>query len=157
MIPVDRDEIRSLFSEIVSLFGGINYILQLHEKSYIPARRDPSFILPGSRFIAGTKFSPVIISSCLGRMKKLINTSLKIFIKVHFNRPKIFLLCFYNAYDVNLWEKIWSIIFVEFRHFTEAAILPRHSAKEVFLKVLQYSQETPVLESLCTASGLQFY
>ena len=57
-----------------------------------------------------------------------------------------------------LWcQKIWSDIFVEFRHFTEAAILPRHFAKEMFLKVLQYSQETPVLESLCTASGLQFY
>ena len=28
----------------------INYILQLHVESFIPARRDPSLVLPESRF-----------------------------------------------------------------------------------------------------------
>ena len=36
--------------------------------------------------------------------------SLKISIKVHFNRPKISLLCFYDAYDTNLWEKMFIIL-----------------------------------------------
>ena len=49
----------------------INYILRLHVKSFIPARRDPSFVLPGSRF-AGTKFFHVIASTRLSGMKKLI-------------------------------------------------------------------------------------
>ena len=38
----------------------INFFLRLHEKSFIPARRDPSLVLPGSCF-TGTKFSHVII------------------------------------------------------------------------------------------------
>ena len=71
----------------------INYILRLHVKSFIPAGRDPSIVLPGSRF-AGTKFSHVIPSAHLSGMK--------ISIEVHFNRSKIFLLRFYDAYDANL-------------------------------------------------------
>ena len=39
--------------------SGINYILPLHVKSFIPRRRDSSFVLPGSRF-PKTKFSHVI-------------------------------------------------------------------------------------------------
>ena len=53
----------------------INYILRLHVKSFIPARLDPSFVLPGSRF-SGTKFSHEIASARLSRMKKLINISI---------------------------------------------------------------------------------
>ena len=34
-----------------------NYILRLHVKRFIPARRDPSFVQPGSRF-AGTEIFP---------------------------------------------------------------------------------------------------
>ena len=35
-------------------------------------------------------------------------TPLKKFIEVHFNSSKIFVLCFYDAYDVNLWDKkVW--------------------------------------------------
>ena len=49
----------------------INYIFRLHVKRFIPARRDPSFVQPGSRF-AGTKFSHVIASTRLGGIKKLI-------------------------------------------------------------------------------------
>ena len=49
----------------------INYILRLHVKLFIPARRDPSFVQPGSRF-AGTEFSHEIASARLGGIKKLI-------------------------------------------------------------------------------------
>ena len=49
----------------------INYILRLHVKRFIPARRDPPFVQPGSRF-AGTKFSHVITSVRLGGIKNLI-------------------------------------------------------------------------------------
>ena len=54
----------------------INYILRLHAKNLVSARRDPSFELPGFHF-AGTKFSHIIASVCLSGMKKLINISLK--------------------------------------------------------------------------------
>ena len=51
----------------------VRYILWLHVKSFILARRDPLFVLPGSRF-AETKLSHVIASSRLSEIKKLINT-----------------------------------------------------------------------------------
>ena len=56
MIPVDRDEILSRFAVMpaVLLKVFINYIFRLHVKSFIPVRSDPSFVLPGSRFV-GTK------------------------------------------------------------------------------------------------------
>ena len=60
MIPVSSDE-------ILSRFAGIPVVL----KRFLPARRDPSFVQPGSRF-AGTKFSHVIASARLGGIKKLI-------------------------------------------------------------------------------------
>ena len=72
MIPVSRDEILSPFAEIPAvLYTLLNYILRLHVKPFIPARRDPSFVQSGSRF-AGTKFSHVIASTRLGGIKKLI-------------------------------------------------------------------------------------
>ena len=49
----------------------INYILRLHVKRFILARRDPSFVQRGSCF-AGTKFFHVIASVRLGGIKKLI-------------------------------------------------------------------------------------
>ena len=71
MIPVDWDEILSRFVSIPAVL----YILhKLYVKSFIPARRDPSFVLPGSRF-AGTKYFHVIASARLSGMKNLINTS----------------------------------------------------------------------------------
>ena len=54
----------------------INYILRLHVKSFIPARRDPSYVMAGSRF-SETKFSHVITSARLSGMTKLINTCLQ--------------------------------------------------------------------------------
>ena len=60
-------------------------------------------------------------------MKKIaILISLKKSIEVHFNRLKIFLLYFYNAYDVSLREKMFcrstaysyrKNAFLEFHHF----------------------------------------
>ena len=47
----------------------INHILQLHVNSFVPSRRDPFSVLPRSRFV-GTKFSHVIASACINRMKK---------------------------------------------------------------------------------------
>ena len=85
----------------------INYILRLDVKCFIPTRRDPSYVQPGPRF-PGTKFSNVIASTRLGGIKKLIK---KISIEVHFNRSKIFLLYFYDSYDVILWEKKLTNIF----------------------------------------------
>ena len=72
MIPVSRDRFCPVLPgswQCYKLF--INYILRLHVKRFIPARRDPSFVQPGSRF-AGTKFSHVIASARLGGIKKLI-------------------------------------------------------------------------------------
>ena len=46
----------------------INYILQLHVKSFIPTNRDPFFVVPGSS-LAGTKFSHVIASAHLNGIK----------------------------------------------------------------------------------------
>ena len=72
VIPVSRHEILSRFAgtqQCYKLF--INCILRLHVKRFILARRDPSFVQPGSCF-AGTKFSHVIVSARLGGMKNLI-------------------------------------------------------------------------------------
>ena len=75
MIPVSRDEIMFYFAgnpaiqQCYKLF--INHILRLHVKRFIPARWNPSFVQPGSRF-AGTKFYHVIALAPLGGIKKLI-------------------------------------------------------------------------------------
>ena len=72
MIPVSWDEILSRFAgsgQCYKLFK--NYILRLHVKRFILARRNPSFVQPGSRF-AGTKFSHVIASARQGGIKMLI-------------------------------------------------------------------------------------
>ena len=83
----------------------INYILQLQAKSFILTMQNPSFVLPGFHF-AGTKLSHVITSARLNEMKKLINKSAwKKSMEVHFNRSNILQLHFYDAYELNLWEK----------------------------------------------------
>ena len=50
-------------------------------------------------------------------MKKSINTSFEKSIEVNFNKSKIFLLHFYDAYDVNMYEKKYANVFIEFHHF----------------------------------------
>ena len=77
------------------------FVLRLPVKIFIPARWDSSFVLPESR-LADKKFPDVIASAFLSGMKKI---SLKVNIEVHFDGSKIFLSCFYDAYEVNLWER----------------------------------------------------
>ena len=100
MIPVGGDEIlsRQCYKFL------INFVLRIQVKSFISARLDLFFVLPGSHFV-GTKFSHVIASARLNGIKMLININLKISIEVLFNRSKIFLLCFYEAFDITLREK----------------------------------------------------
>ena len=54
---------------------------------------------------------------------------------MHFKRSKIFLLCFYDVYDVILWEKKWTIVYgSRLSHiFDEPSIL-----KYIFLTYLVY-------------------
>ena len=70
MIPVERDEILSPLPGSWQCYK----LFISHVKSFIPARRNPSFVLPGSRF-AGNKFCRVIVSARLSGIKKLINIS----------------------------------------------------------------------------------
>ena len=68
----------------------------------------------------------------------------------------LFLLCFYNSYDVNLWEEKLTNVFVEFHHFTEAAtggVLQKRCS----YKFCNIHRKTVMLESLCGPSSLQFY
>ena len=103
----------------------INYTLRLHVKRFIQARRDPSFVQPGSRF-ARTKFSHVIASARLGGIKKLIIEDISIVslrpIWRQSVRKKV------NKYLCRISS------FYRSSH-------RRCSAKKVFLKILQYSQE----------------
>ena len=57
-----------------------------------------------------------------------LQNSLKKSIEEHFNRPKILLLYFYDAYDINLWEKTFgrsiaylcrTNVFIKFHHLTK--------------------------------------
>ena len=74
------------------------------------------------------------------------------------NRSKIFLLCFYDACDVNLREKKLpkklTNVFAEFHHFTETATGGVLQKKAFNSNIYR---KAPVLESLCRFSGLQFY
>ena len=101
----------------------INYILRLHAKRFIPTRRDPSFVQPGSRF-AGMKFSHVIVSARLGEIKKLIIEDISIVSLRPIWRQSV-------RKKVN--KYLWRI--------SSLYRKPKSSAKEVFLKFLQYSQE----------------
>ena len=126
MIPVSWDEILYRFAgsqQCYKLF--INYILRLHVKPFIPTIRDPSFVQPGSRF-AGMKSSHVIVSARLGEIKKLIIEDISIVslrpIWRQSVRKKV------NKYLCRISS------FYRSSH-------QRCSAKKVFLKILQYSQE----------------
>ena len=101
----------------------INYILRLHVKRFISARRDPSFVQPGSHF-AGMKFSHVIVSARLGEIKKLIIEDISIVSLRPIWRQSV-------RKKVNKYLCRISSLYRK----------PKCSAKEVFLKILQYSQE----------------
>ena len=103
----------------------INCIMQWYVKRFIPGRRDPSFVQPGSRFVR-TKFSHVIVSARLSEIKKLIIEHISIAplrpIWRQSVRKKV------NKYLCRISS------FYRSSH-------RRCSAKKVFLKILQYSQE----------------
>ena len=82
----------------------INYILRLHLESFIPARRDSSFVMPGSRF-AGTKFSHVIASACLSEMKKWSNTSAWKSPKKYILIDRSYFYCIFTTHMTSIYEK----------------------------------------------------
>ena len=84
-----------------------------------PKFLDPSSQGPWSQVLVldYAIFSYLMASARLDGMKKLNNRSVwKKSIEVHFNRAKIFLLYFYNAYNVSSWEKKFTNVIIEF-HF----------------------------------------
>ena len=91
----------------------INFILWLHGKSFIPARRDPAFVPPGSRF-AGTKFSHVIVSARLSATKNLISIEYISIDRRYFYRV-------FTKYMTSICEKKIIKCLIEFHYFTEAA------------------------------------
>ena len=82
----------------------VNYILWFHVKSFIPARWDPSFILPESRF-AGTKFSHVITSARLSGMKKLISTSVWKNSWKHILIDRSYFYCIFTTHMMSICKK----------------------------------------------------
>ena len=112
----------------------INYILRLHVKRFIPARRDPSLVQPGSRF-AGTKFSHVIASARLGGIKKDK--------KYPWKYISIYGRCFYCVFTTHMTsicEKKVNKSLYRISSFYRSSHR-RCSAKKVLLKILQHSQE----------------
>ena len=79
----------------------INYILWLHIKCFIPARQDPSFVQPG--YLCQDKIFPC---NCFSppRWDKKVNW--KISLEVHFNRSKIFILCFYEDIYIMFFQSV---------------------------------------------------
>ena len=101
MIPVSRDEIFPALPgsrQCYKLF--INYILRLHVKRFIQARRDPFFVQPGSHF-AGTKLSHVIASARLGGIEKLIEKHPWKFISI----DQRYFYCFFTTHMTSIYEK----------------------------------------------------
>ena len=94
----------------------INFIMWLHEKSFIPARRDPAFVLLGSRF-AGTTFSHVIIPSRPSGMKNQLKACVWRYFCCVF---RYFYCVFFFMWRQSV-RKMLTNDFVVFHHFTEAA------------------------------------
>ena len=113
----------------------INYILQLHIKCFILTRWDPSFVQPGSCF-AGMKFSHVITSARLGRIKELIKKYPWKYISIDWR----YLYCVFTTHMTLSVRKNF------YKHLCRISLFYRSSywrcsAKKLFLKILQYSQE----------------
>ena len=92
----------------------LNYILRFHVKHFIPARRGPSFVQPGFRFAGTTKFSHVIASVHLGRIKKLI----KKYSWKSISIDRRYFYCVFTTHMTSICEKKkLTNIFVGFHHF----------------------------------------
>ena len=113
----------------------INHILQLRVKRFIPASRDPCFVLPGSRF-AGTKFSHVIPSACLSGIKKLIKKHLWKYISI----DRRYFYYAFTTHMTSICEKKFNKHFCRISPFYRGSHR-RCSARKLFLKILRYSQE----------------
>ena len=99
----------------------INFILWLHGKSFIPARRDPAFVLPGSRF-ARTKFSHVIASARLSGMKKHISLKTSTWKYPYISIERRYFYCIFTTHMTWICgKKKLTNILVEYHYFTEAA------------------------------------
>ena len=97
MIPLSRDEILSRFAEIPAVT-----LHKLHPaitcKTLHRGKMGSLFCtaeIPLSR-------DEIFSYNCFNPPRRDKKVNLKISIEVHFNRSKIFLLCFYDTYDVNL-------------------------------------------------------
>ena len=78
----------------------IIYILRLHVIRFVPARRDPTFVRPGSRF-AWTKFSHVITSVHPGGIKKLIKKYLQKYISI----DRRYFYCAFTTHVTSICDK----------------------------------------------------
>ena len=106
----------------------MNNILRLHVQGFISARRDPSFVLLVSYFVR-TKFSRLIISVHLSRMKKLINTSVWENAYKHISIDWRYFCCIFTATSIS--EKKVKKVFKGFHHWV---FINWHGYKEKFLK-----------------------
>ena len=135
MIPVSRDEILSCFAGILAVLKTLH---KLHPaitcKTFHP--RTGSLFCTARILLYRDKVFPCNRFS-QPRWDEKVNQ--KISTEVPFNRLKIFLLCFYNLYDVNLWKKKVNKYLCRVSLFYRSSHW-RSSAKMVFLKFLQYSQ-----------------
>ena len=110
----------------------INYILRLHVKCFIPAKRDSSFVQPGSHF-ATTKFSHVMSSARLDEIKNLIKKYPQKYISIDLR----YFYCVFTS------------------HMTSnRSSHRRYSTRKFFCNI---HRKTPVLESLCGSSSIRFY
>ena len=136
MIPVVRDDILSCLTGIPAVLWTLH---KLHpaitRKKFDPGKTRSPFYTAGiplcrNEIFPCSRFSP-------RNQEEKVNQ--KISTEVHFNRSKIFLLCFYDAYDV-ICEKKVNKCPCGISSFYRS-IQRRYSAKKVFLKILQYSQK----------------
>ena len=96
----------------------------------MPARQDSSFALQG------TKFSHVIASACLSRMKKLIEKHLLKYISI--NRRYFYSV--FTTHNTSICEKkkLTNVCGISSIYRSSH---PKSSAKQEFLKISQHSQE----------------
>ena len=120
MIPVNRDQILLRFARIPTekeIPGSLHKLRPVITcKTFHPCKTGSLFCTAGIPLCRDVIFSCNRFSPRRGDKK----VNWKISIEVHFNRSSIFLLCFYDSYDVNLWEKKSINIFVDFHHYAES-------------------------------------
>ena len=127
----------------------MNYILRLHVKRFILARRDPSFVQPGYRF-AGRKFSHIIASARLGGIKKLI----KKYPQKHISIDRRYFDCVFTAHMTSFCEKKSQQISLQNFIILQKQPPEVFCKKDVLENFCNIHRKTPVLEWLCVSSIL---